>query len=157
MKKFFKKMGLSQFRNNSTALFLLSDGWILLYLYKKFTNKETMDQIIKLAARQQELDQSHFEQLYQLLTNSLILGLSLIAIIHIFNYVLYNKNKKVAFAYLNFYAWTAGIGCLLGGGSMLQTEKISGALFMLVGGFFLFNAIGLRHFPHQPNEVSKKS
>lgn len=150
MKKIFKEMGLSKFRQNSTFLFMVSDAWILGFLYKKFTNKETMDQLIQIAARQQQLNQDHIEQLYQLLTQSLILMLILVALIHIMNYVLYNKNKKMAFAYLHFYSWSAGIGCPLWGLSLVSEQLISGLIFIAVGGFFLFNALGLKHFPHVP-------
>ena len=153
MKKYFEAMGLKKFRQNSTFLFIAADVWILGYLYKKFTNKETMDTLITIAARQQQLDKTHMEQLYLLLTQSLILMLGLVAIVHLINYALYNKNKKVAFAYLNFYAWSAGITCPFWGLSLLSSSAISGIIFILVGGAFIFNALGLRHFPHE--EVRK--
>ena len=113
-----------------------------------------MNQIIEIAAKQQQLNKEHVEQLYQLLTQSLTLMLILVAAIHILNYVLYNKNKKMAFAYLHIYSWTAVFGCILGGLTMLQSEFIPGVLFIVVGGCFLFNALGLKHFPYI--EVKKK-
>lgn len=148
-------MGLKKFRQNSTFLFIVADVWILGYIYKKFTDKETMNALIKIAAKQQGLDQTHMEQLYQLMTQSLILMLVLVAFVHLVNYALYNKNKKVAFAYLSFYSWTAGIGCPLWGLSLLSTTLVPGLVFIAVGGAFIFNALGLRAFPHQAEKPKK--
>ena len=157
MKKYFTKMGLNKFRQNSSFLFIVADVWILGFIYKKFTDKETMDLLIQIAARQQQLDKAHIEQLYGLLTQSLILMLVLVGIVHLINYVLYNKNKKAAFAYLNFYAWSAGIGCPLWGLSLMSSKPVPGFVFIAVGGAFLFNALGLRVFPHQESKVPKKN
>lgn len=149
MRKFFNNMGLSKFRNNSTVFFIFADIWTFFYIYKKFTNKEKMDQIIEIAARQQGIDSSHFEGLYTLMTQSLILLLGLAALIHIINYVLYNKNKKAAFAYLNFYAWSAAFIFPLWGISTISQSLVGSIIFIILGCFMIFNALGLRAFPHQ--------
>ncbi|MBK24465.1 MAG: hypothetical protein CME70_10760 [Halobacteriovorax sp.] len=155
MRKYLEKMGLNKFRQNSTFLYLVCDVWILGYVYKKFTNPETMDLMIKVAAEQQQLDKTHIKQLYQLMTQSLILMLVLVGFVHLINYILYNKNKKVAFAYLVFYSWTASIGTALWGLSLLGSHFIPGIVFLAVSGVFFFNAMGLRVFPHQEQELKK--
>ena len=157
MRKFFDKMGLSKFRNNSTVFFVFADAWSFFYIYKKFTNKEQMDQLIQIAARQQGIDNSHFEGLYTLMTQSLILMLALAAGIHIFNYILYNKNKKPAFAYLNFYAWSAAIIFPLWGFSTASESMPAAIIFLVLGGMMIFNALGLRVFPHQKKSSELKN
>ncbi len=156
MRKYLEKMGLIKFRQNSTFLFLVCDVWILGYIYKKFTNPETMDLMIKVAAEQQQLDKTHIKQLYQLMTQSLILMLVLVGFVHLINYLLYNKNKKVAFVYLIFYSWTASLGCALWGLSLLGGQLVPGIVFIGVAGAFLFNALGLKVYPHQ-EELPKKN
>lgn len=141
-------MGQNKFRLNSSFLFIVADVWVLGFLYKKFTSKETMDQLIQIAAKQQQIDKAHMEQLYQLMTQSLILMLALVAGLHLINYILYNKNKKMAFAYLNLYAWSAGILCPLWGLSLLGTQLVPGLVFIAVGVAMIFNGIGLRTYPH---------
>jgi hypothetical protein len=151
MKKALEEMGLKKFRQVSTFLFILADVWILSYIYKKFTSKETMDRLIEIAAKQQQIDKVHMEQLYQLLTQSLILMLALVLVVHLITYILYIKNKKFTFAYLNLYAWTAMIGCPLWGLSVLADNIFSGFVFIMLGGILVINVLGLRMYPFQEN------
>lgn len=156
MRKFFKEMGLKKFRQNSSFLFILADVWILGYIYKKFTNKETIEMVVEIAAKQHPLiDKAQLKELYLVSTPILILMLVLIAIVHLITYVLYNKNKLSAFAYLNFYSWSAGIGCILGGVFLSSSTLVPGLVFIATGGAFIFNAIGLRVFPHEPEKPKK--
>lgn len=149
MRKFLVNMGQSKFRNNSTVFFIFADIWTFFYIYKKFTNKEQMDRLIAIAARQQGIDSSHLEGLYTLMTQSLILLLALAGIVHIINYFLYNKNKKAAFAYLNFYAWSAALVFPVWGFSTISESLPGAIIFVTLGALMTFNAFGLRVFPHQ--------
>jgi hypothetical protein len=150
-------MGLSKFRNNSTVFFIIADVWTFFYIFRKFTNKEFMDRIIKIAARQQGINNSHFEGLYTLMTQSLIMLLGLAAVVHIINYVLYNKNKKAAFAYLNFYAWSASLIFPIWAFSTFKESLPGAIIFLAIGGLMVFNAFGLRVFPHQEKSLAPKS
>ncbi len=149
MRKFFDKMGLSKFRNNSTVFFIFADIWTFYYIYKKFTNKENIDQLIEIAAKGQGLDSAHLEGLYTLMTQSLIMLLGLAALIHIVNYVLYNKNKKAAIAYLKLYAWSAALLFPLWGFSVFADSPPAAIIFVALGGLMAFNAFGLRVYPYQ--------
>ncbi|MFT6068127.1 MAG: hypothetical protein ACJAT2_002374 [Bacteriovoracaceae bacterium] len=142
-------MGLSKFRNNSTVFFIFTDIWTFFYIYKKFTNKERLDQLIAIAAKQQGIDSAHLEGLYTLMTQSLIMLLALASIIHIVNYVLYNKNKKAAIAYLKLYAWSAAFLLPLWGFSVFSESPPAAIIFIALGGLMAFNAMGLRVFPYQ--------
>lgn len=116
-----------------------------------------MNKIIEIAAKQQGVDSSHLEGLYTLMTQSLVMLLAFAAIIHIINYVLYNKNKKAAFAYLNFYAWSASLIFPIWGVSAFQESLPGGIIFIALGALMLFNALGLRAFPHQGKNLEQGS
>lgn len=157
MRKFFSNMGLSKFRNNSTVFFIIADAWTFFYIYRKFTDKKFMNQIIEIAAKQQGINSSHLQGLYTLMTQSLILLLALAAVIHVINYVLYNKNKKAAFAYLNLYAWSASIFFPIWAITTFEESKPGALIFLVLGGFMIFNALGLRVFPHQEKSQEPRS
>ncbi|TNF28737.1 MAG: hypothetical protein EP319_08275 [Deltaproteobacteria bacterium] len=164
MKSLYSKFSEESFKIVSIILMLLGDFVVCRWLWVKFVHNPNLEYMIRFQVKLlkknpgfQNIDipPDFHEQIIATLQKGLIITFILVVGFHLLNYLGLWTNKVLAFYYLRFMAWTAGLGTLIIGlTSFGELGALAGAL-TFVGLAYFFVAIGFIYFPMKKNEESK--
>jgi hypothetical protein len=155
MKSLYSKLSEETFKIITIILMLLGDIVICRWIWVKFVHNPKLDYMIRFqvkllkknpAFKDITIPPNFHQEIIAMLEKSLIIAFILIIGFHSINYLAYKMDKPLAFYYLRFTAWTAGVGTLIIGLTSFSLGWIAGAL-LFVGLGYLFVAIGFIYFP----------
>lgn len=148
----YNNISEKRFKCLATVFCFLGDLQVGLYLYRKFSDFDQFQKILKTYADAGLLEEGNipldfYRNLFQLALSSLLLFIGLMILFHLFIYLLYYGNKAMAMmvAYLKLLTWVGAIGSFLLGVTSLASPSLT-LLFIPQGGLYLYAAMGLSFF-----------
>lgn len=152
MDKIYANLDLKSFKKFATGALVLADLGViyLLYLFKVrvFSLTLTMMKASNTELRNQFTPELQ-KQFFALMNNAFFTLLILVFLYHIGVYVFWNKGKAVAKAYIKLLVWVGGPCSLLYGFLNLIGETKSAIIAIIIGGLYMFVALGLNYFPDE--------
>jgi uncharacterized membrane protein len=154
MESIYKNLTEKKFKIVAILCAFFSDIVIAKYIWSIFSNKELFEKSFLTVMENMEknpnydssmIPKNFFDELFLLWTQSLILMLLAVILVHLVNYLLYSKGKVFSFKYLRIQAWIGGVGLTLAGLPNIANGAIYIAL-LVAGLGLLFVAFGLRQF-----------
>lgn len=161
MDKIFNQFNLQSFKKAAVGAMSLGDIILFVYIYTLFADKEMYTKTIDIVLQtmpdaRNQLPPDFAMELYSLITNALITMLIGVFLYHVLVHYLWIKgNKGFARGYVALYCWVAGPLCSLSGLVDLFKRPTTALIFLVIGGLFLFVAIGLSYFPEPRSDYKK--
>ncbi|MCO4793258.1 MAG: hypothetical protein KC493_06090 [Bacteriovoracaceae bacterium] len=155
MKSLYSKLSYESFKLISIIFMLLGDLVVCRWIWVKFVHSPNLKHMINFQVkmlrkspsfRDIDLPPNYHLEIIALLQKSLVVMFILVVGFHLLNYLALWFDKVVAFYYLRFMAWTAGVGCFILGLTSFDLGMLAGGL-IIVGLFYLFVGIGFIYFP----------
>jgi len=159
MKSLYSKFSEETFKIVAIILMFLGDLMICRWIWVKFVHNPNLEYMIRFqvkllkknpAFKDIDIPPTFHQEIIAMLEKSLIITFILVVGFHTLNYLAYKMDKILAFYYLRFMTWTAGVGTLIIGLTSFSLGWIAGAL-LFVGFGYLFVATGFIYFPVKKN------
>lgn len=151
MKEHLKNIGEKKFIYIAALFCLIGDFVIARYLYVKFADRATFNEMMQIVMASKDVQLSGIPQVdldasFALIVNTLLFFLTLMILLHLINYFFLTKKKIFAYRYVTALVWVGAPGCFLLALGFLRMPKVA-LLFILQGLLYGYVAKGLWHYP----------